>query len=70
MSETYFATVARGLEEIAAKELGLLGATEVKPTFTGVYFQGNQQLFYRVLLTMISYSLASFWLVPLILKYP
>ncbi|WP_267383175.1 THUMP domain-containing class I SAM-dependent RNA methyltransferase [Cyanobacterium sp. uoEpiScrs1] len=48
MSETYFATVARGLEEIAAKELGLLGATEVKPTFTGVYFQGNQELFYRV----------------------
>ncbi|HAC64230.1 MAG TPA: RNA methyltransferase [Cyanothece sp. UBA12306] len=48
MINTYFATVARGLEEIAAKELEFLGATMVKPDFTGVYFQGNKELLYRV----------------------
>ncbi|ELS02673.1 putative N6-adenine-specific DNA methylase [Xenococcus sp. PCC 7305] len=44
----YFATVARGLEETAAQELIALGATEVKTDFLGVYFQGNQELLYRV----------------------
>ncbi|MCW6036917.1 RNA methyltransferase [Spirulina subsalsa FACHB-351] len=44
----YFATVARGLEEIAAQELKDLGAQEVQPDFTGVYFRGNQELLYRV----------------------
>jgi len=44
----YFATVARGLEEIAAQELISLGATEVKTDFLGVYFQGDQELLYRV----------------------
>ncbi len=48
MIKTYFATVARGLEEIAAKELELLGAKEIKTDFTGVHFQGNKELFYRV----------------------
>ena len=48
MSKTYFATVARGLEQIAAKELKSLGATEVKLDFAGVYFQGDKELFYRV----------------------
>lgn len=47
-NKTYFATVARGLEEIAAKELESLGATEVKPDFAGVHFYGNKELFYRV----------------------
>jgi putative N6-adenine-specific DNA methylase len=44
----YFATVARGLEEIAAKELERLGATNIRPDFTGVHFQGNKELLYRV----------------------
>ncbi len=44
----YFATVARGLEEIAAKELEKLGATNVRPDFTGVHFQGDKELLYRV----------------------
>ena len=44
----YFATVARGLEEIAAQELIFLGAQEVKTDFLGVYFQGDQELLYRV----------------------
>lgn len=44
----YFATVARGLEEIAAQELTSLGAKEVRPDFTGVHFQGDRALLYRV----------------------
>lgn len=48
MSNQYFATVARGLEAIAAAELTALGANNVKTSFTGVHFQGDQSLLYRV----------------------
>ncbi|NER83224.1 MAG: RNA methyltransferase [Leptolyngbya sp. SIO1D8] len=44
----YFATVARGLEEIAAQELITLGASSPQPAFCGVAFSGNQNLLYRV----------------------
>ena len=44
----YFATVARGLEEIAAQEITTLGGKNVIPTFTGVQFQGDQKLLYQV----------------------
>ncbi|HEY9694149.1 MAG TPA: class I SAM-dependent RNA methyltransferase [Oculatellaceae cyanobacterium] len=44
----YFATVARGLEPIAAQELERLGARDVRPEFTGVHFAGDQALLYRV----------------------
>lgn len=44
----YFATVARGLEEIAAQELLDLGAQAANPEFCGVSFAGNQALLYRV----------------------
>jgi putative N6-adenine-specific DNA methylase len=44
----YFATVARGLEPIAAQELERLGAVEVRPDFTGVHFVGDVALLYRV----------------------
>jgi putative N6-adenine-specific DNA methylase len=44
----YFATVARGLEAIAAQELTELGAKNVKPEFAGVAFEGDQALLYRV----------------------
>ena len=44
----YFATVARGLEDIAAQELIALGAKEVQTDFTGVHFQGDRELLYRV----------------------
>jgi putative N6-adenine-specific DNA methylase len=44
----YFATVARGLEEIAAAELTSLGAKEVTTGFTGISFQGDKELLYRV----------------------
>ncbi|PSN18195.1 RNA methyltransferase, partial [filamentous cyanobacterium CCP5] len=44
----YFATVARGLESLAAEELVALGASAVKPGFCGVEFQGDQALLYKV----------------------
>lgn len=44
----YFATVARGLETIAANELESLGAEEVRADFTGVHFVGDQATLYRV----------------------
>jgi putative N6-adenine-specific DNA methylase len=44
----YFATVARGLEPLAAKELEQFGATNIQPEFTGVRFTGDRQLLYRV----------------------
>jgi len=44
----YFATVARGLEPIAAQELERLGAKEVRSDFTGVHFVGDIALLYRV----------------------
>ncbi len=44
----YFATVARGLEPIAARELERLGALEVRPDFTGVHFTGDLALLYRI----------------------
>ncbi|OAB55069.1 RNA methyltransferase [Leptolyngbya valderiana BDU 20041] len=44
----YFATVARGLEAIAARELESLGAQSVRPEFAGVAFEGDRALLYRV----------------------
>ncbi|AFY53839.1 putative N6-adenine-specific DNA methylase [Rivularia sp. PCC 7116] len=44
----YFATVARGLEDLAAKELEQLGAKSVEPGFCGVEFEGDRTLLYRV----------------------
>jgi putative N6-adenine-specific DNA methylase len=44
----YFATVARGLEALAAQELTELGAHQVTPGFCGVAFSGDQELLYRV----------------------
>jgi putative N6-adenine-specific DNA methylase len=48
MTQAYFATVARGLEAIAAQELEQLGAMEVEPRFAGVSFRGDLALLYRV----------------------
>jgi putative N6-adenine-specific DNA methylase len=44
----YFATVARGLEAIAARELEDLGASEVRPGFAGVYCSGDRACMYRI----------------------
>jgi putative N6-adenine-specific DNA methylase len=43
----YFATVARGLETLAAQELEQLGAHSVAPGFCGVAFEGDRPLLYR-----------------------
>ncbi|WP_299488946.1 THUMP domain-containing protein [Acaryochloris sp. IP29b_bin.137] len=48
MSREYFATVARGLESLAAQELEELGAQSVQPGFCGVAFQGDRKLLYQV----------------------
>lgn len=48
MLSEYFATVARGLEELATQELTELGAQNVAPGFCGVSFQGDRELLYRV----------------------
>ncbi|WP_035986706.1 THUMP domain-containing class I SAM-dependent RNA methyltransferase [Leptolyngbya sp. KIOST-1] len=45
---TFFATVARGLETLAATELEHLGAEQVEPGFCGVAFTGDRALLYRV----------------------
>ncbi|MDX1977168.1 MAG: THUMP domain-containing protein [Pseudanabaenaceae cyanobacterium bins.68] len=44
----YYATVARGLEAIAAQELTELGASQVEPGFCGVAFRGDRELLYKV----------------------
>jgi putative N6-adenine-specific DNA methylase len=44
----YFATVARGLENLAAEELTQLGGKAVEPGLCGVAFRGDQELMYRV----------------------
>lgn len=46
--ERYFATVAPGLEAIAAEELTQLGAQSVETHFSGVAFQGDRRLLYQV----------------------
>jgi 23S rRNA (guanine2445-N2)-methyltransferase / 23S rRNA (guanine2069-N7)-methyltransferase len=46
----YFATTARGTEEILAEELRALGAEEVTPRWAGVEFAGTFELGYRVCL--------------------
>ncbi|MGL5080854.1 MAG: THUMP domain-containing class I SAM-dependent RNA methyltransferase [Microcoleaceae cyanobacterium] len=45
---SYFATVARGLELVAAAELERLEAENIQPDFAGVHFTGNRTLLYRV----------------------
>ncbi len=44
----YFATVARGLEQLAAEELTEIGATDIVPGFCGVSFHGDRELLYRI----------------------
>ncbi|MEM8828012.1 MAG: class I SAM-dependent RNA methyltransferase [Cyanobacteria bacterium P01_G01_bin.19] len=45
--KNYFATVSRGLEEVAAQELGRIGAKDIRPDFTGVHFKGDKKLLYK-----------------------
>jgi putative N6-adenine-specific DNA methylase len=47
-THAYFATVARGLEPIAARELRNLGAQNITEDYMGVHFSGDRELLYRV----------------------
>ncbi|MEB3272445.1 MAG: THUMP domain-containing class I SAM-dependent RNA methyltransferase [Prochlorothrix sp.] len=62
----YFATVARGLEPMAAAELEKLGAERVQPEFCGVEFWGDRSLLYRVNL----WSRLSFRILQVLRKFP
>jgi putative N6-adenine-specific DNA methylase len=44
----YFATIARGLEDLGAKELESLGAINVEPEYTGINFDGELDTLYRI----------------------
>ena len=46
-AERFFATCARGLEPVLAKELDGLGAREITPGRGGVHFQGDLALLYQ-----------------------
>jgi putative N6-adenine-specific DNA methylase len=48
MTNQYIATVARGLEEVAAQEIKQLGGGDVKTDFTCVHFSGDKRLLYKV----------------------
>ena len=62
----YFATVARGLESLAAEELEQLGAKRIKPEFCGVAFWGDRSLLYRSNL----WSRLSFRILKVLKKFP
>jgi putative N6-adenine-specific DNA methylase len=44
----YFAMVADGLKEAAAEELAELGAEDVRPEFSGIYFRADKSTLYRI----------------------
>jgi 23S rRNA (guanine2445-N2)-methyltransferase len=44
----FFAQVADGLEEAGSKELENIGASEVKPSYRGVYFSADIETLYRI----------------------
>jgi 23S rRNA (guanine2445-N2)-methyltransferase / 23S rRNA (guanine2069-N7)-methyltransferase len=50
MLRTFFATSAKGLEEVLVRELAALGAREVKPTRAGASFRGDLATAYAVCL--------------------
>jgi putative N6-adenine-specific DNA methylase len=47
-TNTYFAQIADGFEQLVQDELRALGAKEVKPVFRGVYFTAETATLYRV----------------------
>jgi len=44
----YFAQIADSLKEAGARELTELGAEEVRPEFSGIYFRANPSTLYRI----------------------
>ncbi len=47
-TNTYFAQIADGLEASGAEELAELGATEISPTFRGLFFHAQPSDLYRI----------------------
>lgn len=62
VSRSFFAVLPRGVDDLAAEELRVLGAADVRPTAGGVSFTGDLAVAYRVLLWS---RLASRLLLPL-----
>ena len=48
VQKEYFAVVAGGLEELAARELETLGATDIRPFSRGIDFKAEQEDLYRI----------------------
>jgi putative N6-adenine-specific DNA methylase len=44
----YFAQVSEDLKEVAAKEIIELGAGDVRPEFSGIYFKADKSALYRI----------------------
>ncbi|MBF0572427.1 MAG: class I SAM-dependent RNA methyltransferase [Desulfamplus sp.] len=44
----YFAQIAENLSEECAKELSMLGAKDIEPTYTGIYFSADKSVFYKI----------------------
>lgn len=44
----YFAVVADGLKEAGAEELAKLGAEDIRPEFSGIYFRADKSTLYRI----------------------
>ncbi len=44
----FFAQIANGLEQLGREELTSLGATDVKPTYRGLYFSADHAALYRI----------------------
>lgn len=47
-NQRFFAQIANGLEELGAQELSQLGASDVAPSYRGLYFSADQAVLYRI----------------------
>jgi len=47
-SYRFFAQVADGIEDLGMQEITALGASDVKPTFRGLYFNADKAVLYRI----------------------
>lgn len=47
-TERYFAQIADSMEDLGVAELEQCGATDVKPTFRGVYFNADKEALYKI----------------------
>ncbi|MBF0302657.1 MAG: class I SAM-dependent RNA methyltransferase [Desulfamplus sp.] len=44
----YFAQIAENLSDEGAKELAMLGAKNIEPAYTGIYFSADKAVFYKI----------------------